>query len=131
MKRFARIVVQLSNRSGAVAVEFALVIVPFLIIVFGIMQVAFTFGLMATLNEAATETARTLQLEFPLNTPALSDADREARARFKGPDPSRLIVLLEPTAGGQILRLAYDVPLFLPIFDWSVARVHADALVLP
>lgn len=131
MKRVARLVRGLSDRSGAVAVEFALVVVPFLIIVFGIMQVAFTFGLMATLNEAATETARALQLEFSQSTPALADADREARARFKGPNPSRLIVLLEPTSGGQILRLAYDVPLFLPILDWNVTRVQADALVSP
>lgn len=131
MKRVGRLVAGLSDRSGAVAVEFALVVVPFLIIVFGIIQVAFTFGLMATLNEAATETARTLQLEFSETTPALADAEREARARFKGPDPARLIISLEPTTGGQILRLAYDVPLFLPILDWNVTRVQADAMVSP
>lgn len=131
MKPHARQIVGLSDRSGAVAVEFALVVVPFLVIVFGIMQVAFTFGLMATLNEAATETARTLQLEFVETSPTLADAVREARARFKGPDPARLIISLEPTQGGQILRLAYDVPLFLPILEWNVTQVEANAMVMP
>ncbi len=131
MKPIARLAADLPGRSGAAAVEFALVVVPFLIIVFGLLQVGFTYAVMATLNEAATETARALQLSFPDSTPTPADALREARARFKGPNPARLTVELEPSDAGQILRLGYDVPLLLPILDWDVSHLQAEALVDP
>ena len=120
MKSAARLGTGIAGRSGAAAVEFALVVVPFLVIVFGLLQVGFTYGVMATLNEAATETARALHLSFPDSTPTPEDALREARARFKGPNPERLTVELEPAEAGQILRLGYDVPLLLPILKRKI-----------
>ena len=120
-----------ADRTGAAAVEFAMVLVPFLLILFGLLQVGFTYGVMATLNEAATETARALTLSASEDGPATLEAAMiEARARFKGPDPGRLqVALLEATGAGQILRLRYEVPLLLPILDWDVTRLQAEALV--
>lgn len=121
-----------ADRAGAAAVEFALVLVPFLLILFGLLQVGFTYGVMATLNEAATETARALTLSASETDPPTPEAALiEARARFKGPNAERLQVALIATEAGQILRLGYEVPLLLPILDWDVTRLQAEALVGP
>jgi len=123
-----------SDTRGAAAVEFAMVLVPFLVIVLGLLQVGLTFGTMAALNEAATETARALPLAFPDARPTPEDVLAEARARFKGPDPSRVTAVLEDFddgTAGQILRLGYDMPLVLPLIDWDVSRLRAAALVAP
>jgi hypothetical protein len=114
---------------GAMAVEFALVVVPFLLIVFGLLQVGVTFGAMAALNEAATETARALELSYTDAPPTEDEVLAEARARFKGPDPDRVAAVLESGSGGRILRLTYDMPLLVPLIDWDVSRLRAAALV--
>lgn len=118
---------------GAAAVEFALVLVPFLVILLGLLQIGLTFGAMAALNEAATETARALPLAFPDASYTPEDVLAEARARFKGPDPSRVTAVLEAdeTGSEQILRLGYDMPLVLPLIDWNVSRLQAAAQVRP
>jgi len=114
---------------GGVAIEFAFVVVPFLLIVFGLLQVGLTFGAMAALNEAATETARALQLDYADTPPTEDDVLAEARARFKGPDPARVVAVLEDSASGRILRLSYDMPLLVPLIDWDVSRLRAAAQV--
>lgn len=123
----------LSGQRGAMAVEFALVVVPFLLIVLGLVQVGLTFGVMAALNEAATETARALELSDADD--ALTDeyAQIEARARFKGLDPGRVVAFLYDNESGQSLRLEleYDMPLLVPIRDWNVSTLRAAALVDP
>ncbi|MGS4946037.1 TadE family protein [Meridianimarinicoccus sp. RP-17] len=119
----------LASTRGSMAVEFAFVLVPFLLIVFGLLQVGVTFGAMAALNEAATETARALELEYPDDPPTAEDVLLEARTRFKGPDPNRVAAELDNGSAGQILRLTYDVPLLIPILDWNVSRLRAAALV--
>lgn len=120
--------VDMAGRGGAAAVEFALVVLPFLLIVFGLLQVGLTYGVMASLNEAATETARALER---WDEPDPPDVVVEAQARFKGPDPSRLIAVLDDSGSGQILRLEYDMPLLVPILDWNVSTLRAAALVDP
>lgn len=119
-----------AGQRGAMAVEFALVVLPFLIIVLGLVQVGLTFGVAAALNEAATETARAIAVaEVPDSPP--EDLLSAARARFKGPDPGRVTALLEDGASGRILRLEYDMPLLVPIPGWDVSRLRAAAQVDP
>lgn len=118
-----------AGRRGAIAVEFALVVVPFLVIVLGLLQVGLTFGTAAALNEAATETARAIELSDPEDPLSADDVLNAAQARFKGPDPGRVTAILEDSDGGRILRLEYDMPLLVPIIDWNVSRLRAAALV--
>ncbi len=118
-----------TGRRGAMAVEFALVVVPFLLIVLGLLQVGLTFGAAAALNEAATETARAIELSDPDDPPSADDVLNAAQARFKGPDPGRVSAVLEDGDTGRILRLEYDMPLLVPILDWNVSRLRAAALV--
>lgn len=120
-----------TGRRGAAAVEFAMVVVPFLLIVFALVQVGLTFGAMAALNEAATETARAIELSDAEQPPSPEDLLIAARARFKGPDPGRVTAVLEDTGTGRILRLEYDMPLLVPLRDWTVSRLRAAALVDP
>lgn len=119
------------GRRGAVAVEFAMVVVPFLLIVLGLVQVGLTFGAMAALNEAATETARALELTYVDDPPTADDVLLAAQMRFKGPDPGRVTAVLDPSGSVQILRLEYDMPLLVPILDWNVTTLRAAALVNP
>jgi hypothetical protein len=119
----------LTSSRGSAAIEFALVVLPFLLIVFGLLQVGLTFGTMAALNEAAAETARALRLDYPETPPTQEEVLMEARARFKGPNPDRVVAVLEDSGSGPILRLSYDVPLLVPILDWDVSNLRAAALV--
>lgn len=121
----------LSGRRGAVAVEFAMVVVPFLLIVLGLVQVGLTFGVLAALNEAATETARAIELSVSDQPLTPDDVLLAVQARFKGPDPGRVTAVLEPSESGQILQLEYDMPLLIPILDWNVTTLRAAALVGP
>jgi len=119
------------GRRGAVAVEFSMVVLPFLLIVLGLVQVGLTFGVMAALNEAATETARALELSDTVDPPTAEDVLLAVQTRFKGPDPGRVTAVLEPSGSVQILRLEYDMPLLVPIIDWNVTTLRAAALVNP
>lgn len=121
----------LSAQRGAVAVEFALVVLPFLLVVLGLLQVGLTLGVMAALNEAATETARALELSDSDVPPTPNEVLIAARTRFKGPDPGRVLAVLENNGSVQILRLEYNMPLLVPIIDWEVTRLRAAALVEP
>lgn len=131
MKNIHRHPNSISGSSGAAAVEFGLILVPFLIIIFGIIQVAYTFFLLSNLNEVATVTARTIQLTITESAPTVTVVQKEALSNIKGLDPNRLTIGLEPMPKGYLLMLTYNVPVFLPIFDWSVTEVRSNAIILP
>ena len=48
-------------RGGAAAVEFALISVPFFLLLFGIIELALVFLLSTTLDNAAVEASRTIR----------------------------------------------------------------------
>lgn len=55
LERFA------ADRSGAMAVEFALVVAPLLFMIFAILELAIVFMVSSTLENATTDTARTIR----------------------------------------------------------------------
>lgn len=81
---------RLHSDSGAVAVEFALVMVPLLLILFGIIDFGFAFDNQLAVTAAAREGARTMAVEFnnpniPNATTAAIQAVKDASTQLKPP----------------------------------------------
>lgn len=86
--RARRFVTRLSTDRGAVAVEFALVLPLFLILVFGIIDFSRAYNAQITLTEAAAEAARAVAVTTPTSSTAdpvaLSAAHSAAAATVAG-----------------------------------------------
>lgn len=67
---------QRSDDTGAVAVEFALLLIPLLLIVFGVINFGFVFSQQSTLNNAVREGARRAVVNDPFVGSSAADNPR-------------------------------------------------------
>lgn len=131
------------DEDGAVAVEFALVVIPLMFMFFGIIGFGFLFSQQLSLSHAAREAARYGSVaSFESGTwKPHTCADVIARAREAAqsmaiPDPTRVVVAVArdgaacssstsgPCTGGTNnstveVRLNYDSGLLIPLMSWN------------
>lgn len=112
----------LRDRSGATAVEFGLVAVPFLVVVLGILELALIFLVSGTLDTATAAVARqSSMLETRPTTAALAARICTAMPSFaRGCDTALEVTSSEfGAAAGQsaivVIRAVYRWPLLSPL----------------
>jgi Flp pilus assembly protein TadG len=73
-RRRARFLAWARNRRGATAVEFALILMPFLVLMFGVLEVAMMFFVSSTLEAAVGDSARLIRTgQFQSDPIAVAD----------------------------------------------------------
>lgn len=124
----------LSDQRGATAVEFALVLVPFFMILFFIVHMGFGLYIKGMLNDAVADVSREITLSQQPGTetaiPDLAQLQDLARAVFKGPNPGALSATAESQSVGTVFTLHYAVDLTFPFLDFQVVDISSNG-VLP
>lgn len=107
------------DRTGATAVEFGLVAVPFLVVVLGILELALIFFVSGTLDTATAVAARESGMSGSRpTTAAVAARICEAMPRFGRPcDTALEVSSSELGAAGDIIviRAVYGWPLLSPL----------------
>jgi Flp pilus assembly protein TadG len=110
MRRF------LSGSRGATAVEFALVALPFVILMLGLIEFGRALHIRNGMDNAADRAQRQIILDAAATSSSLTTS---ARATFLAGDPGKLLVVLsEGTSGSttyRIVELSYTMTLLVPI----------------
>ena len=110
MRRF------LSGSRGATAVEFALVALPFVILMLGLIEFGRALHIRNGLDNAADRAQRQIIIDATATSTSLTTS---ARATFLAGDPGKLLVVLsEGTSGSTTYRtveLSYTMTLLVPI----------------
>jgi hypothetical protein len=93
------------SRRGAVALEFAIVVLPFITLVLGVMEIGFDLFVQGTLDAAVNQAARSVQ------TGAVHGSSGETSAQFaaaamcaalgNGLSCARIVVGIEPVPNGH------------------------------
>ena len=116
MRKFLR------DKQGTAAIEFALVLPVFLLILFGILFYGLYFGAVHAVQQIAAEAARA-------SVAGITNAEREDLARTKAAqdvaanpllDPTAMTVAVVQSAGSIRVTITYDCSR-LPI--WGLARL--------
>lgn len=106
----------LSGSRGATAVEFALVALPFVILMLGLIEFGRALHIRNGMDNAADRAQRQIILDAAATSSSLTTS---ARATFLAGDPSKLLVVLsEGTSGSttyRIVELSYTMTLLVPI----------------
>ncbi len=110
MRRF------LSGSRGATAVEFALVALPFVILMLGLIEFGRALHIWNGLDNAADRAQRQIIIDAAATSTSLTAS---ARATFLAGDANKLLVVLsEGTSGSTTYRtvdLSYTMTLLVPI----------------
>ncbi len=110
MRRF------LSGSRGATAVEFALVALPFVILMLGLIEFGRALHIRNGLDNAADRAQRQIIIDAAATSTSLTAS---ARATFLAGDANKLLVVLsEGTSGSTTYRtvdLSYTMTLLVPI----------------
>ena len=110
MRRF------LSGSRGATAVEFALVALPFVILMLGLIEFGRALHIRNGLDNAADRAQRQIIIDAAATSTSLTAS---ARATFRAGDANKLLVVLsEGTSGSTSYRtvdLSYTMTLLVPI----------------
>lgn len=110
MRRF------LSGSRGATAVEFALVALPFVILMLGLIEFGRALHIRNGLDNAADRAQRQIIIDAAATSTSLTAS---ARATFLAGDANKLLVVLsEGTSGSTSYRtvdLSYTMTLLVPI----------------
>lgn len=112
MKAFRKFI---SNRSGAAALEFALIGPPFILLLFGLVEFGRGLHIRNALNAAADHAQRMIVIEPSASANLLED---EIRSRFLAGQPDRLAASFSAQAVSgveyRIVSLEYSMQLLLP-----------------
>ncbi len=110
MRRF------LSGSRGATAVEFALVALPFVVLMLGLIEFGRALHIRNGLDNAADRAQRQIIIDAAATSTSLTAS---ARATFLAGDANKLLVVLsEGTSGSTTYRtvdLSYTMTLLVPI----------------
>lgn len=110
MRRF------LAGTRGATAVEFALVALPFVILMLGLIEFGRALHIRNGLDNAADRAQRQIIIDAAATSTSLTTS---ARATFLAGDPDKLqVILSEGTSGStnyRTVKLSYTMTLLIPI----------------
>ncbi len=106
----------LADRRGATAVEFALVALPFVMLLLGLIEFGRALHIKNGLDYAADRTQRQIIIDGTANSTELASGARKA---FLAGDPNKLQVTLAAGSSGgtnfRTVRLSYAMTLLVPI----------------
>ena len=105
----------ISDRSGAAALEFALIGPPFILLLFGLVEFGRGLHIRNALNAAADHAQRMILIEPAASANLLED---EIRSRFLAGQPERLAASFSSEAVSgveyRLVSLEYSMRLMLP-----------------
>lgn len=110
------------DESGAGAIEFVLVLIPFLALVFGIINVSMMYYANHTLQYAAEDAARCYSIGSLVNSTTCNSAANAvtyAGTRYSGPNISP-VFSASVTACGHTVTGTANYPLNVVLFNMSV-----------
>lgn len=106
----------LAGGRGATAVEFALLALPFVILLLGLIEFGRALHIRNSLSNAADKAQRQIIIDAAVTSTALTDG---ARASFLAGNPNNLQVVITAGASGgtnyRIVQLSYTMTLLIPI----------------
>lgn len=121
----------LANRSGASAVEFALVLPALIVLLGGLGQFAWLQHCNSSLRYALATSSRALLLDPKLNQQTLQDMVR-GKLSAADPDVAVTLVIDTPAGGGKIATLTggYSHSLQLPLLP-AIPFAYQTSVVTP
>lgn len=120
MKRLRQRTARRRGDDGAAAVEFALISIPLLVLVLGIIQFGFIFYSQIMLSQAAREGARALSLNLGTTTPGTCDSSCLSTVKQKTVDSAAPVVSLDDSSFDTLQKC----PAGATQSDEAVVAVH-------
>jgi Flp pilus assembly protein TadG len=114
-------------RSGAAAIEFAIVGPVFILLALGIVDIGRNVLVIHQMNHLADEISRRVMLS---GAGSSDDLQTYARANWKGFNPEALVVRLESRVVNGVpvyhLELGYPITWVIPLGEGFVTRIRRD-----
>lgn len=112
MTRYLRLLRNLfHHRDGSVAIEFAIVAVPLVMMMVGTIEVGRVLNIHNDLGRAADSAVRVLLIDSAASTGALTSA---ATSTFTAADDAALSLSVTDSTGYRLVQVTYPVSLNIP-----------------